>query len=158
MSSTPTPTTSEDPQVLVTLKLSSKLLTQISKKSQPQSVNSTPAPTTPTPTPKPGPTRGASNVATNAGLRALDRSGTPARKWTKAPVELRSFTGVKYEIETWSGGPRAESDIKPEEKTPAPSRDSTPSNSAPGTPHSKPKPGGSMLSQAPMTPNSFSPI
>ncbi|KAF2753114.1 hypothetical protein EJ05DRAFT_542134 [Pseudovirgaria hyperparasitica] len=39
--------------------------------------------------------------AINAGLRALDRTGKPTRRWTKQPFELKSFTGVKYTVNVW---------------------------------------------------------
>lgn len=45
--------------------------------------------------------------AINAGLRALDRSGKPCRKWTKAGFTLKSFTGVVWEIHRWSAPPKA---------------------------------------------------
>ena len=36
----------------------------------------------------------ANQGAINAGLRALDRSGKPCRKWNKKPFQLKSFTGI----------------------------------------------------------------
>ncbi|KAK9325491.1 INO80 complex subunit Ies4-domain-containing protein [Lipomyces orientalis] len=42
----------------------------------------------------------------NAQLRALDRSGRPCRRWTKIPLELRSFTGWEWSVVTWYGGPK----------------------------------------------------
>ncbi|ODQ64150.1 hypothetical protein NADFUDRAFT_52480 [Nadsonia fulvescens var. elongata DSM 6958] len=78
-------------------------------------------------TPIPGPNLGgagqsgpvvASSIITGpriAGLKSLplsqqthplDRSGEPCRRWVKAKVELKSFTGVKWEISgVWNGGP-----------------------------------------------------
>lgn len=35
--------------------------------------------------------------------RALDRSGAPCRRWTKSPLQIRSFTGVSFEVTTWQG-------------------------------------------------------
>ncbi|KAK8245953.1 INO80 complex, subunit Ies4 [Phyllosticta capitalensis] len=43
----------------------------------------------------------ANQGAINAGLRALDRSGKPCRKWEKKGFQLKSFTGVSWEIPTW---------------------------------------------------------
>lgn len=43
----------------------------------------------------------ANQGAINAGLRALDRSGKPCRKWERKPFMLKSFTGVTWEIPSW---------------------------------------------------------
>lgn len=43
----------------------------------------------------------ANTGAINAGLRALDRSGTPCRKWDRKPLKLRSFTGVAWQLPAW---------------------------------------------------------
>ncbi|KAI1434286.1 INO80 complex, subunit Ies4 [Xylaria sp. CBS 124048] len=48
----------------------------------------------------------ANQGAINAGLRALDRSGTPCRKWTKGGFKLKSFTGVSWEIPRWTAPPK----------------------------------------------------
>jgi INO80 complex subunit Ies4 len=55
-----------------------------------------------------GPTNGthklgpkANQGAINAGLRALDRSGKPCRKWERKPIQLKSFTGVVWELPSW---------------------------------------------------------
>ncbi|KAI1823841.1 INO80 complex, subunit Ies4 [Xylaria intraflava] len=48
----------------------------------------------------------ANQGAINAGLRALDRSGTPCRKWTKGGFKLKSFTGVLWEIPRWTAPPK----------------------------------------------------
>ncbi|KAK6496780.1 hypothetical protein TWF481_001768 [Arthrobotrys musiformis] len=42
-----------------------------------------------------------SGGAINAGLRALDRSGAPCKKWAKAPFTLKSFTGFKFTVKTY---------------------------------------------------------
>ncbi|KAI8953550.1 INO80 complex, subunit Ies4 [Xylaria longipes] len=55
----------------------------------------------------------ANQGAINAGLRALDRSGAPCRKWTKGGFRLKSFTGVLWEIPRWT----APSKPKPEAAT-----------------------------------------
>ncbi|KAJ5935732.1 hypothetical protein N7466_005279 [Penicillium verhagenii] len=43
----------------------------------------------------------ANTGAINAGLRALDRTGAPCRKWDRQPLKLRSFTGVAWELPAW---------------------------------------------------------
>ncbi|KAF2091267.1 hypothetical protein K490DRAFT_62588 [Saccharata proteae CBS 121410] len=43
----------------------------------------------------------ANQGAINAGLRALDRSGKPCRKWEKKGFQLKSFTGVNWTVPTW---------------------------------------------------------
>ncbi|KAM0524063.1 hypothetical protein ACHAPE_001318 [Trichoderma viride] len=48
----------------------------------------------------------ANQGAINAGLRALDRSGKPCRKWAKGGFRLKSFTGVAWEIPRWTAPPR----------------------------------------------------
>lgn len=39
-------------------------------------------------------------------LKGLDRSGSknPVRRWRKAPIDLKSFTGFKYTLTAWNGG------------------------------------------------------
>jgi hypothetical protein len=44
----------------------------------------------------------ANQGAINAGLRALDRSGKPTRKWQKSAFEFRSFTGVAWGVPRWN--------------------------------------------------------
>ncbi|KAF4468462.1 hypothetical protein FALBO_4653 [Fusarium albosuccineum] len=48
----------------------------------------------------------ANQGAINAGLRALDRSGKPCRKWNKGGFRLKSFTGVVWEIPRWTAPPK----------------------------------------------------
>ncbi|CAK7273287.1 hypothetical protein SEPCBS119000_005576 [Sporothrix epigloea] len=48
----------------------------------------------------------ASMGAINAGLRALDRSGKPCRKWIKGGFQLKSFTGVYWSIPRWRAPPK----------------------------------------------------
>ncbi|KAI9805795.1 MAG: hypothetical protein M1825_000409 [Sarcosagium campestre] len=43
----------------------------------------------------------ANQGAINAGLRALDRSGNPCRRWEKKGFQLKSFTGVLWQVPTW---------------------------------------------------------
>ncbi|KEF57087.1 uncharacterized protein A1O9_07277 [Exophiala aquamarina CBS 119918] len=45
----------------------------------------------------------ANQGAINAGLRALDRSGKPCRKWNKKPFQLKSFTGIVWDVPSWRG-------------------------------------------------------
>lgn len=45
----------------------------------------------------------ANQGAINAGLRALDRSGKPCRKWDKKPFQLKSFTGIVWDVPSWRG-------------------------------------------------------
>lgn len=40
--------------------------------------------------------------AINAQLRALDRSGKPCKRWTKASITLKSFTGVQWSLPKWA--------------------------------------------------------
>ncbi|PYI32814.1 DUF1711-domain-containing protein [Aspergillus indologenus CBS 114.80] len=49
--------------------------------------------------------------AINAGLRALDRTGAPCRKWERKPLQLKSFTGIQWALPTW----RAPKPPRPEE-------------------------------------------
>ncbi|KAJ4365466.1 hypothetical protein N0V95_000401 [Ascochyta clinopodiicola] len=54
----------------------------------------------PTPNQKLGPK--ANQGAINAGLRALDRTGKfKCRKWEKKGLQLRSFTGVAWDVTSW---------------------------------------------------------
>ncbi|RMZ81856.1 hypothetical protein DV738_g1996, partial [Chaetothyriales sp. CBS 135597] len=46
----------------------------------------------------------AAEKAINAGLRALDRSGTPCRRWIRKPFQVKSFTGVAWDVPSWKGG------------------------------------------------------
>ena len=57
----------------------------------------------------------ANQGAINAGLRALDRSGKPCRKWQKGGFTLKSFTGVVWEIPRWKAPPRFKIDGVPDE-------------------------------------------
>lgn len=53
----------------------------------------------------------ANTGAINAGLRALDRTGAPCRKWEKQPLRLRSFTGVLWQLPSWRTHALAKSDV-----------------------------------------------
>lgn len=48
----------------------------------------------------------ANQGAINAGLRALDRSGKPCRKWTKGGFTLKSFTGTVWGVPRWTAPPK----------------------------------------------------
>lgn len=48
----------------------------------------------------------ANQGAINAGLRALDRSGKPCRKWAMGGFSLKSFTGVVWEVSRWKAPPK----------------------------------------------------
>jgi len=45
----------------------------------------------------------ANTGAINAGLRALDRTGAPCRRWERQPLKLRSFTGILWQLPSWRG-------------------------------------------------------
>ncbi|ELR02854.1 hypothetical protein VC83_03068 [Pseudogymnoascus destructans] len=48
----------------------------------------------------------ANQGAINAGLRALDRSGAPCRKWARGGFAIKSFTGTTWEIPRWRAPPK----------------------------------------------------
>nr|POE59285.1 ino80 complex subunit 4 [Quercus suber] len=68
-------------------------------------------------TPKPGATTipahklgpKANTGAINAGLRALDRSGKPCRRWQKNGVKIKSFTGNLWGVDSWKAPKRDDS-------------------------------------------------
>lgn len=62
------------------------------------------APVTSTAAHKLGPK--ANQGAINAGLRALDRTGKPCRKWQKGGFTVKSFTGTIWEIPRWKAPPK----------------------------------------------------
>ncbi|KAL8722015.1 MAG: hypothetical protein Q9181_007579 [Wetmoreana brouardii] len=45
----------------------------------------------------------ANQGAINAGLRALDRTGKPCRKWEKRGIRIKTFTGITLELPSWRG-------------------------------------------------------
>ncbi|KAK6076088.1 DUF1711 domain protein [Seiridium cupressi] len=59
----------------------------------------------------------ANQGAINAGLRALDRSGKPCRKWAKGGFRLKTFTGVMWEIPRWTAPPKPSPDATQEAST-----------------------------------------
>lgn len=44
----------------------------------------------------------ANTGAINAGLRALDRSGKPCKKWERHPLHIKSFTGLSWGMPSWN--------------------------------------------------------
>jgi hypothetical protein len=67
----------------------------------------------------------ANQGAINAGLRALDRSGKPCRKWTKSGgFQMKSFTGVVWEIPRWTAPPKPKPEVPSEDSTTAASAES----------------------------------
>ncbi|WEW59839.1 hypothetical protein PRK78_005320 [Emydomyces testavorans] len=48
----------------------------------------------------------ANQGAINAGLRALDRTGKPCRKWERKSFQLKSFTGTTWKVPSWRAPPR----------------------------------------------------
>ncbi|KAK2796831.1 hypothetical protein FQN50_009392 [Emmonsiellopsis sp. PD_5] len=74
----------------------------------------------------------ANQGAINAGLRALDRTGKPCRKWERKSFKLKSFTGVIWQVPTWSAPPKPEVVETPSDEkngTPAGDVDSKANNS-----------------------------
>ncbi|KAF9882116.1 hypothetical protein CkaCkLH20_00152 [Colletotrichum karsti] len=57
--------------------------------------------------------------AINAGLRALDRSGKPCRRWAKGGFTLKSFTGIVWEVPRWTAPPKFMPDSTTEESAAA---------------------------------------
>jgi hypothetical protein len=70
----------------------------------------------------------ANQGAINAGLRALDRSGKPCRKWAKGGFTLKTFTGVVWEIPRWTAPPKTLPESTTEEATEASADSSTKEN------------------------------
>jgi len=70
----------------------------------------------------------ANQGAINAGLRALDRSGKPCRKWTKGNFTLKSFTGVVWDIPRWTAPPKSRPDSSAEDSTTASAEGSSKEN------------------------------
>jgi hypothetical protein len=61
----------------------------------------------------------ANQGAINAGLRALDRSGKPCRKWNRGGFTLKTFTGVVWEIPRWTAPPKPRPEDSADGSTPA---------------------------------------
>jgi hypothetical protein len=66
----------------------------------------------------------ANQGAINAGLRALDRSGKPCRKWARGSFQLKSFTGITWEISRWTAPPKKAPESSNEDSA-APSADNS---------------------------------
>ncbi|KAG8158671.1 hypothetical protein KVR01_011793 [Diaporthe batatas] len=66
----------------------------------------------------------ANQGAINAGLRALDRSGKPCRKWTKGSFQLKTFTGVQWQINRWTAPPKP----KPADESSTPDENGVPTS------------------------------
>lgn len=49
----------------------------------------------------------ANTGAINAGLRALDRTGKPCRRWEKKGLQLKSFTGTNWSMAMWKAPTRS---------------------------------------------------
>lgn len=59
----------------------------------------------------------ANTGAINAGLRALDRSGKPCRKWERKGFSLKSISGATWSVGSWTAPPKDNSfsgDVKSE--------------------------------------------
>lgn len=61
----------------------------------------------------------ASMGAINAGLRALDRSGAPCRRWGKGGFRVKSFTGVVWEVNRWTAPQKSNPEATSEEASTA---------------------------------------
>ncbi|KAF2813144.1 uncharacterized protein BDZ99DRAFT_486488 [Mytilinidion resinicola] len=59
----------------------------------------------------------ANQGAINAGLRALDRTGKPCRKWGKKTFAIKSFTGVTWTVPTWRAPKRPAVDFNGDVKS-----------------------------------------
>ncbi|RYP56617.1 hypothetical protein DL771_011738 [Monosporascus sp. 5C6A] len=70
----------------------------------------------------------ANQGAINAGLRALDRSGAPCRKWAKGGFRVKSFTGVIWEVPRWTAPPRPKPEASTEESAAASAESSNKEN------------------------------
>lgn len=67
----------------------------------------------------------ANQGAINAGLRALDRSGKPCRKWNRGGFTLKSFTGTIWEIPRWTAPPKKTPESSTGDSTTAASADNS---------------------------------
>ncbi|GJC79366.1 DUF1711 domain protein [Colletotrichum tofieldiae] len=70
----------------------------------------------------------ANQGAINAGLRALDRSGKPCRKWAKGGFTLKSFTGIVWEVPRWVAPPKTVPESSTEDSAAASADSSTKEN------------------------------
>ncbi|MCJ1373994.1 hypothetical protein MMC20_005224 [Loxospora ochrophaea] len=75
----------------------------------------------------------ANQGAINAGLRALDRTGKPCRKWEKKGLRLKSFTGITWQLHSWRTPNKNKADANGEigaESTPTSNSQSKANNSS----------------------------
>ena len=71
----------------------------------------------PAPTHKLGPK--ANQGAINAGLRALDRTGKPCKKWQKAGFSVKTFTGITWQVATWRAPKTKKIELEPGAEQPS---------------------------------------
>ncbi|KAL2864907.1 uncharacterized protein BJX67DRAFT_196057 [Aspergillus lucknowensis] len=93
----------------------------------------------------------ANTGAINAGLRALDRSGTPCRKWERKPLQLKSFTGIQWQLPSWRAPQRQKQEANGETKEgvlETGDSDSRANQSASGVPSEKSNSGDGDLTPA----------
>lgn len=74
----------------------------------------------------------ANQGAINAQLRALDRTGNPCKRWSKAGFQLKSFTGFQWSVPTWAT-PAVEKKLDVQPALSKPAADSAPTTT-PTTP------------------------
>ncbi|KAL8743534.1 MAG: hypothetical protein Q9190_004131 [Brigantiaea leucoxantha] len=86
----------------------------------------------------------ANQGAINAGLRALDRTGTPCRKWHKKGFYVKTFTGVSWELPSWH------SPFKSFDSNGVPDKDSLPTSNSQSKENNSSSNVGSENSPAPL--------
>ncbi|KAE8351878.1 INO80 complex, subunit Ies4 [Aspergillus coremiiformis] len=94
----------------------------------------------------------ANTGAINAGLRALDRSGTPCRRWERKSLQLKSFTGIQWQLATWRTPRPQKTEDNGESKEPVletGDSDSKANQSASGVPSEKSNSGDGDLTPVP---------
>jgi hypothetical protein len=94
----------------------------------------------------------ANQGAINAGLRALDRSGAPCRKWERKTLQLKSFTGIQWQLPSWRAPKPQKTETNGEMKETAldtGDSDSKANQSASGAPSEKSNSGDMDLTPAP---------
>ncbi|GFF48448.1 INO80 complex subunit 4 [Aspergillus udagawae] len=90
--------------------------------------------------------------AINAGLRALDRSGNPCRKWERKALQLKSFTGIQWQLPSWRAPRPQKTETNGEMKEAAldtGDSDSKANQSASGAPSEKSNSGDTELTPVP---------
>lgn len=98
----------------------------------------------------------ANTGAINAGLRALDRTGAPCRKWERKPFQLKSFTGILWQLPSWRAPkpPKVDEENSGDGETKEAAldtaeNDSKTNNGASGVPSEKSNSGDGDLTPAP---------